>query len=270
MLNPPHRPSIIKANVSRTKTMSRKKTSSQQRRSKKNTRHSSTQSKNTRSRSSKSTRQRHPSSGKKGFKDKTALAQPNADSDLIDDSDQTVVLLFNKPFQVLCQFTDQDDRETLANYISIPNLYAAGRLDRDSEGLLLLTNNGMLQHRISHPDFKLPKTYLVQVEGDVSGKAIKQLCDGVKLNDGISAPATAERVDEPDWLWPRNPPIRFRKDIPTSWIQLTITEGRNRQVRRMSAAVGYPTLRLLRTHIGKHCVVGINPGEYREVSETFG
>jgi len=182
----------------------------------------------------------------------------------------TIVLLFNKPFQVLCQFTDQDDRETLANYITIADLYSAGRLDRDSEGLLLLTNNGMLQHRISHPDFKLPKTYLAQLEGDISGKAIKQLCDGVKLNDGYTAPATAERVDEPDWLWPRNPPIRFRKEVPTSWLQLTITEGRNRQVRRMSAAVGHPTLRLIRTHIGAHCVTGLAPGEHREVEPTLG
>ena len=180
----------------------------------------------------------------------------------------TVVLLFNKPFQVLCQFTDQDDRETLANYISIPNLYSAGRLDRDSEGLLLLTNNGMLQHRIAHPDFKLPKTYLAQVEGILSTKALRQLCEGVKLNDGMSAPATAVRVEEPDWLWPRNPPIRFRKEIPTSWLQLTLTEGRNRQVRRMSAAVGYPTLRLIRTHIGAHTVAGLAPGEHREIDAT--
>jgi len=232
--------------------MSRKKSTGKQRRTKKNARHSSGRSSSAHARN------------------KKTVKQPKPELDQTQDSDQTVVLLFNKPFQVLCQFTDQDDRETLAHYIKIPELYAAGRLDRDSEGLLLLTNNGMLQHRISHPDFKLAKTYLVQVEGDVSGKALSQLCDGVKLNDGMSAPAKALRVDEPDWLWPRNPPIRFRKDIPTSWIQLTITEGRNRQVRRMSAAVGYPTLRLIRTHIGAHSVTGIGPGEYKEVSDALG
>lgn len=193
----------------------------------------------------------------------------NSEGDSPEDDIQTVVLLFNKPFEVLCQFTDQEDRETLANYIRIPELYAAGRLDRDSEGLLLLTNNGMLQHRISHPDFKLAKTYLVQVEGEVSTKALKQLCDGVKLKDCVTAPAQATRVEEPDWLWPRNPPIRFRKDIPTSWIKLTITEGRNRQVRRMSAAVGYPTLRLVRINIGTHSVEGIAPGEHKEATAPY-
>lgn len=187
-------------------------------------------------------------------------------SSAITDDNPTLVILFNKPFQVLCQFTDHDDRETLANYIDIPKLYAAGRLDRDSEGLLLLTNNGMLQHRISHPDFKLPKTYLVQLEGALSTKAIKQLSEGVKLNDGMTAPAEATIIEEPDWIWPRNPPIRFRKEIPTSWLKLTITEGRNRQVRRMTAAVGYPTLRLIRTHIGAHAINGLTPGTYREIS----
>lgn len=187
----------------------------------------------------------------------------------LSNDEPTIVLLFNKPFEVLCQFTDQDDRDTLANYIAIPDLYAAGRLDRDSEGLLLLTNNGMLQHRIAHPDFKLPKTYLAQLEGEISSKAIKQLCEGVKLNDGTTAPAVAERVDEPNWLWPRHPPIRFRKEIPTSWLKLTITEGRNRQVRRMSAAVGYPTLRLVRSHIGSHSVMGIEPGKHKEVTGSI-
>jgi len=222
---------------------------------------------------------RKPSGRQQNRTKKTGWHKPRAtrksgnkrppDTPPLDDA-STVVLLFNKPFQVLCQFTDQDDRETLANYITIPDLYSAGRLDRDSEGLLLLTNNGMLQHRIAHPDFKLPKTYLAQVEGTLSEKALRQLREGVKLNDGFSAPATAACVEEPDWLWPRNPPIRFRKEVPTSWLQLTITEGRNRQVRRMSAAVGYPTLRLIRTHIGAHSVVGLAPGEHREIEASLG
>jgi len=185
-----------------------------------------------------------------------------------DNEEETIVMLFNKPYQVLCQFTDQDDRETLANFIKQPGIYAAGRLDRDSEGLLLLTNNGIL-HRISHPNFKLPKTYLVQVEGEISNTAIRNLQNGVKLNDGLTAPAQASRVDEPNWLWPRNPPIRDRKDIPTSWLQLTISEGRNRQVRRMSAAVGFPTLRLVRTHIGAHSVQNIAPGEFKLVDDSL-
>lgn len=232
--------------------MSGKKAPRQQRRTKKTSRRVASSGGNARARNKNSANKQHT---------KTA---PTKTAERHDEDKPTVILLFNKPFQVLCQFTDQTDRETLASYIDIPDLYAAGRLDRDSEGLLLLTNNGMMQHRISHPDFKLPKTYLVQVEGDVSGKAIRQLCDGVKLNDGMSAPAEATRVEPPEWLWPRNPPIRFRKEIPTSWIQLTITEGRNRQVRRMSAAVGYPTLRLIRTHIGGHTVKGIAPGEHKE------
>lgn len=203
---------------------------------------------------------------KKVHASKSSTKSKPQPSSVITDDNPTLVILFNKPFQVLCQFTDQDDRETLANYIDIPKLYAAGRLDRDSEGLLLLTNNGMLQHRISHPDFKLPKTYLVQLEGALSTKAIKQLSEGVKLNDGMTAPAEATIIEEPDWVWPRNPPIRFRKEIPTSWLKLTITEGRNRQVRRMTAAVGYPTLRLIRTQIGAHAINGLAPGTYREVS----
>jgi len=235
--------------------MSRKKTGRQQNRTKKNARHKASTTRKSRDRS------RVNASQKKPARNKTT----NLPSE---DTASSVVLLFNKPYQVLCQFTDQDDRETLANYITIPDLYSAGRLDRDSEGLLLLTNNGMLQHRIAHPDFKLPKTYLAQLEGTISEKALKQLRDGVKLNDGMSAPAIAERVDEPEWLWPRNPPIRFRKEVPTSWLQLTITEGRNRQVRRMSAAVGYPTLRLIRTHIGGHSVLGLAPGEQRPLRLT--
>lgn len=235
--------------------MNRKKKPRQQKRTKKVGKHNPS----THRRSGNNVTAASKNAGKKTTgKVATAAEQP--------EDKPTLVILFNKPFQVLCQFTDQEDRETLANYIDIPELYAAGRLDRDSEGLLLLTNNGMLQHRISHPDFKLPKTYLAQLEGEISGKAIKQLCEGVKLNDGMTAPAEATIIEEPDWLWPRNPPIRFRKDIPTSWLKLTITEGRNRQVRRMTAAVGYPTLRLIRTHIGAHAINGLAPGTYREAS----
>lgn len=255
--------------------MSRKKASGQQRRTKKTSRHSSSTGSNTRGRNKKTATHQSKKSGNanpagKSVQANSSTKQSNNESEALADDEPTVVLLFNKPFQVLCQFTDQDDRETLAHYIKIPKLYAAGRLDRDSEGLLLLTNNGMLQHRIAHPDFKLAKTYLVQLEGAVSGKALRQLCEGVKLNDGKTAPAEAIQIDEPDWIWPRKPPIRVRKDIPTSWIQIKITEGRNRQVRRMSAAVGYPTLRLIRTHIGAHCVKGIAPGEYKEATDSLG
>ncbi|MDG6773114.1 rRNA large subunit pseudouridine synthase E [Thiomicrorhabdus sp. ZW0627] len=177
------------------------------------------------------------------------------------------ILLFNKPFNVLCQFTDdpqyQDQRETLAKYIKLPGFYAAGRLDRDSEGLLLLTDDGKLQHKISDPKHKWIKTYLVQVEGDVTPQAVKQLQQGVQLKDGMTRPAKAKKVNEPKWLWDRNPPIRERKNIPTSWIEMTITEGKNRQVRRMTAAVGFPTLRLIRIRIGDFQLKDLQPGESR-------
>ncbi|MFT4727505.1 MAG: 23S rRNA pseudouridine2457 synthase [Granulosicoccus sp.] len=171
------------------------------------------------------------------------------------------LLLFNKPFGVLCQFTDADGRDTLANYIQEPGYYAAGRLDKDSEGLLLLTNDGALQQRISHPRFKLPKTYLVQVDGYITDDALRQLQRGVKLKDGQARAISVERTAEPATLWPRNPPIRVRQAIPTTWMNITLKEGRNRQVRRMTAAVNFPTLRLIRTSIGGCSVWPLTPGQ---------
>lgn len=160
------------------------------------------------------------------------------------------LLLLNKPYNVLCQFTDTDGRQTLADFIAEPDFYAAGRLDRDSEGLLVLTNDGKLQQRISDPKYKMPKTYFAQVEGEVTSHALETFAKGVNLKDGLTLPALAEQIQEPLWLWPRNPPIRKRQSIPTSWISLTITEGKNRQIRRMTAAAGHPTLRLIRTRVG--------------------
>ena len=174
------------------------------------------------------------------------------------------LLLVNKPFQVLTQFTSTDGKRTLKDYLSAPGMRAAGRLDYDSEGLVLLTDSGTLQTRLADPRWKLGKTYYVQVEGETDAAALKKLRDGVKLNDGVTLPAQADRTAEPEWLWPRDPPIRFRKAIPTSWIELTIREGRNRQVRRMTAAVGYPTLRLIRWSIGEWTLEGLAPGRYRE------
>lgn len=178
------------------------------------------------------------------------------------------ILLFNKPFGVLCQFTDADARQTLADYIDAPGFYAAGRLDKDSEGLLLLTNDGALQQRISHPRFKQVKQYLVQVDGQIDDKAIEQLRKGVTLKDGPARAAHVARAEPPASLWPRDPPIRVRKDIPTSWLQISLREGRNRQVRRMTAAVNYPTLRLIRTHIGPYEVWPIANGEWRYVADA--
>lgn len=174
------------------------------------------------------------------------------------------LILFNKPYGVLCQFRDPEGRPVLADHIPLPGIYPAGRLDHDSEGLLLLTDNGTLQHRISDPRWKQPKTYWAQVEGDITEEALQRLRDGLPLNDGPTLPAQAERL-EPPALWPRQPPIRYRASIPTSWISLTLREGRNRQVRRMTAAVGFPTLRLVRVAIGPWTVEGLAPGEWREI-----
>lgn len=175
------------------------------------------------------------------------------------------LILFNKPYGVLSQFTDEGTgtpRLTLKDYIDLPGVYPAGRLDFDSEGLLLLTDDGRLQARIADPKFKLPKTYFVQVEGEPDEAALAQLRTGVGLKDGITRPAEAERIADPDF-WPRDPPIRVRKSIPDSWIRLTIREGRNRQVRRMTAAVGFPTLRLVRWAIGDWTVEDVPLGKWR-------
>ncbi|HET7932020.1 MAG TPA: pseudouridine synthase [Rhodanobacteraceae bacterium] len=180
-----------------------------------------------------------------------------------------MLIAFNKPFNVLCQFTDHGTppRRTLGEFGLPPNVYPAGRLDYDSEGLLLLTDDGALAHRITDPRYKESKTYLVQVEGRPDATSIQHLRRGVALKDGLTRPAVARLITEaPEWLWPRDPPVRFRKSVPDAWLELTIQEGRNRQVRRMTAAVGLPTLRLIRTRIGTHALDGLAPGEHRHVS----
>ena len=172
------------------------------------------------------------------------------------------LLLFNKPFGVLCQFTGEPGDSTLADFITEENVYAAGRLDKDSEGLLLLTDDGALQHRIANPKHKTEKTYWVQIEGCIDEDSLRLLTKGVLLKDGLTKPAKVKVISEPQNLWPRNPPIRVRKNVPDSWIELTICEGKNRQVRRMTAAVGFPTLRLIRAQIGDWKLDGLEPGQW--------
>lgn len=176
------------------------------------------------------------------------------------------LVLLNKPFGVICQFSPDEKHPTLAEFIPVKNIYPAGRLDHDSEGLLLLTDDGKLQHKITHPKNKMPKTYWVQVDGEITEQALNQLRKGIELKDGKTRPAEAHRINEPENLWPRDPPIRYRKNIPTSWIELTIREGRNRQVRRMTAATGFPTLRLIRYSIGKWNINNIKPGSYKVIN----
>jgi len=175
---------------------------------------------------------------------------------------ETHLVLLNKPFNVLCQFSAHENKKTLAGCLSIPGIYPAGRLDYDSEGLLLLTNNGKLQSLIAHPKYKLAKEYWVQVEGIMTEDALGKLRAGITLKDGITSPAGAETLSEPT-LWPRNPPIRQRDNIPTSWVKITLKEGKNRQVRRMTAAVGFPTLRLIRAKLGHWDLSGLKPGEWK-------
>lgn len=180
----------------------------------------------------------------------------------------TRVIIFNKPFGVLSQFsqgTAGGSALTLSDFIQVPDVYPAGRLDKDSEGLLVLTNDGRLQSRIADPRFKQPKTYLVQVEGEPGEPSLDLLRQGIRLDDGMTQPASVERIDPPE-IWPRDPPIRFRKTVPDCWVRMTIREGRNRQVRRMTAAIGHPTLRLVRWSVGDWAVAGLAPGTWAEVA----
>ena len=181
--------------------------------------------------------------------------------------DTATLILLNKPYGIVSQFSGDD--QNLSRLIDIPNVYPAGRLDKDSEGLLLLTDHGQLQHRIANPRFKLEKSYWVQVDGSITQDAIDQLTNGVTLKDGIAKAISAREINEPPLLWPRTPPIRVRQTLPTSWVELVINEGRNRQVRRMTAAAGFPTLRLIRHRIGKWSVSNITSGNYQTIRQKF-
>jgi 23S rRNA pseudouridine2457 synthase len=182
----------------------------------------------------------------------------------------STIILLNKPYGVVCQFTPEAGRDTLKSFVTDPDVYPAGRLDADSEGLVVLTADGALQHRIADPQHKQPKTYFVQVEGVPTEEAISKLRTGVPLDGAPTRPAQVDTVDEPRWLWPRTPPVRFRKAIPTSWLRLVLSEGRNRQVRRMTAAVGFPTLRLIRYSVGEWTIDGLGSGASRELEVPAG
>ena len=203
-----------------------------------------------------------------GFQEGSATPSDRSDTGRHQASAPARLIAFNKPYGVICQFTREGNHPALADFINLPGVYPAGRLDTDSEGLLLLTNHGPLQNRISSPKYKLAKTYWAQVEGEPEEAAINRLCAPLDLGDFVTAPASARRIDAPDALWPRDPPIRVRAAIPTSWLAITLTEGKNRQVRRMTAKAGFPTLRLIRAAIGPVRIEGLRPGQWRDVDLT--
>jgi len=211
------------------------------------------------------TREAPPSGGAEFYPSHKTLATRRTALSLISFSPVVPLILLSKPYRVLCQFRDDEGRPTLANYIDVPDVYPAGRLDYDSEGLLLLTDDGRLQARISHPKAKLPKHYWVQVEGEADESHLESLMNGVSLKDGRAVARQATVIREPGPLWPRQPPIRERKRIPTSWLDIVINEGRNRQVRRMTAAVGLPALRLIRHRIGPWSLSGLDPGDSTQI-----